>query len=522
VQTATYSIVEKNNYATSAPITFNVQWGQPPPSSCWVSPKQPATSNLAGQAANNNTDFQLQFSSPVWQTGGNQASCSSPDTFEIQISSDSTFRLPARSLLLQKGAQQPPGPPPTWPAVPGGTTDQQFNAVKQWNFQCNYQGGSLNRNVDPLTLSFGSITAPDWTYANGNPNPMFFRVRGIYYGAVGPWSQAASFTAPAPSQNFNSGTDVCSFHNAFSNNPDTFPCIPWNFQTNVSSWELQIAKPNTTLGINASTSSLIQDTTVTSSAGGAGTASCGAFTGNGPEVNQFCGPSNSITNTNPYCAMQPAALPAGPFIWAIRAHYSGGHAGPWSVPFAGTWPGTVAVPNVVGQSLSNAFTQITNAGLTNCGGNGPTGPTSQMTVIASTPPSGTSACQGQCVTLTFVQSSGGGSAGSGVATITVQNSSDASVAVWLQSSGQWAMEGSVSAGQTATFSLTNGTQYAAAVVWEAGTANNGQSCDVSQTQNPPQLISAGMSACIPWQQNPVVGGTSGTLTVPISGSPPAL
>jgi hypothetical protein len=424
-QLATYSIAETNSYGTSQLLAFNVQWGQAPPSGCWLAPRQPAPTNLSTAPVGGTVDFLLQFSSPAWQTGGNLPSCSSPDTFEIQISSDQTFRLPVRSLTLVSGVTQPSGAP-GYPSIPGGTTDQTFNALSRWNFICTYGGGTpptFNFNVNPFTLSFGAITAPDVTYtSSGTANPLFFRVRGEYYGAIGPWSQPASFNVPPPTQNLNSGVDTCSFATLLSMNPDKFPCIPWNFQNNVQSWDLQVANPGTTLGNNPG--SLVAHNNITDTPGGSGTASFGSFTGTGPLVNQFCGPQNSLTNTNPYCAWQPT-LPGGPFIWAIRADYTGsngvtsGHHGPWSSPFAGTWPAKIVVPSLIGESVSTADTNIQNAGLIACDGTGLVGQTSSQVVTGQSPSAGASATAGNCVSLTWTTGAGGG--GTSYSTINVEN-----------------------------------------------------------------------------------------------------
>lgn len=531
-ESATYAIAEmtgSNNQLESPPLTFAVQWGQMPPPGCWVAPKQPAPTNLNAVPAGSptGTDFQLQFSSPAWRTGGNQSnqnSCSVPDTFDVQISSDPTFRLPARSINVASG----PAGAPNY-TVTGGTTDQTFNAANQWTLSCSWNGGNLKPNPQPLTLSFGAIDAPDVTYTNGAVNPLFFRVRGEYYGAIGPWSQPINFNVPPPTQNFNSGTDVCNFNTGLFSNAQ-FPCTPWNFQTNVPSWDLEASNSGTTFvdNANAAFASTLA-TSVVVAANSGPPACCGSFTGTGPPVNQYCPPAYNINNlisslnTNPYCAWQPT-IPGGPFLWAIRADYAGStseHLGPWA-EFAGTWPLQVSVPNLIGETVSAAQTNIQNAGLKVCQETGPPAGTSgPFAVTAQTPPAGTSVSQGTCVNFTWGQAGGGGT--SSFSTINVENcTSDGSAAtVWYAATGSsWQSLGSFDSTCTinsTSSSLTSGQTYMVAAVSDSGASGN-VSCN---GLSPDQAGTQGASGCIISETSaPVLGGPGGAALFEITGSAP--
>ena len=532
VQLSTYTISETDRDGdVSAPLTITVQWGQNPPSGCWLAPNQPAPTNLS-VASGSDGDFLLQFSSPMWRTGGNQNSCSSPDTFDVEISTDSTFRAVAWQLTLASGPQ-PAGSTNT--STVGGTTLQQFNAGGQWNFSCQYgrDSGNLQPSLDPLPLSFGAVQAPDVTYTSaGGANPLFFRVRGEYYGAVGPWSQSVTFQVPAPTQNFNSGTDKCSA------GPVTFPCIPWNFQANVANWDMQVARPGVTLGNNSAGPFLMSGSFDTSPGQ---QACCGNFSpGSGPGVNQYCGPAN-VFNFAPYCAAQPGQLnpTGGAFIWDIRAHYTAGHIGPWSVPFAGTWPGSTAVPNVVNQLVSNAITAIQNAGFTfvtpsgpcacanvggvsPCGG-GASGPNNQLRVTLQCPAAGSPATPGSGVALAWV-ANGGGPGGSTYASMNfvnqTSNSATGVTLYYLSANQAWTKIVDLASGNSYTFSLTSGTTYIVEGVADSGTSHNGDAC---AGQSPDVLNNNGDNDCIIFNvlgTATAISGPSGTLTLQITGGAP--
>lgn len=366
-----YAITEQN---VSAPLVVNAIYDQSQNVSLAANnvgaiPPPPCTGSVPGPPQNLQattstltptgvmTDPFLQWS-PVWwtQTGGN--ACSESDTYIVQISTDPHFtngpngtngNYPQVSEIAQTIFNTPSsGQPNTGqaPLIPGngsGGTATICQRPPNGSTTPQVASGSV-----PLQSHWGTLISPDYSQANlplwgtngstATP-PLFFRVRAGYYGNLGPWSQPASFTIPAPQQNVFKGSSAQGSPASQCPLPGggTAECLAWFVVQSAVGYEVRAVVPDPGTPLPAT----LQKGELDFFVGTVGTPAPGSG-GSGGDPNE---PQCAEINANGvalWCGLSSSnsggAFTSGSKIrWDVRAIYQPGQRGPWSQDFVSIW-----------------------------------------------------------------------------------------------------------------------------------------------------------------------------------------
>ena len=342
----------------SQPLVITVRFQSPlsgQNASCFLPAAPTGLSATEDRSASGTTgDVNLSWNAVAWlQSGGRAAS--EGDEYDVELSPDPAFLSPQ---TLLDGFPGPCRGAPTCgnPPVLPGMNSAPF---------CKAASGAVDCNPSGYVVPWGEIDSPsvdtvDPQAAAPLINKLYVRVRTGFYGAKSAWSNAVTFTPPAPVQ-FVAPTGTPDQCQDGYTSASGFACLPWQPVEHASGYQVEVAEGQEmqTLGFSslpaAGTVNSEQSYVVGTSSNDPGEPWC--------FVPSFL---SGITNPFPWCALSSAYpnakteayfLTNDHLMWMVRALYPSGQHGPWSGTFPATWSGVLA-QNPASQSFTDIGLQM--------------------------------------------------------------------------------------------------------------------------------------------------------------------